>query len=119
MTLSRRQGCCGLNLPVIGVWLPLAVGAGSGGCRAVVAWAAALGVELLAHASPALASGGLTPGDAALLRFAAAAEILETDFGSSTTSSGACRTARFLAGAAARHTRQPYRCWIRTWPSTS
>src|SRR5213595_977746 len=83
------------------------------------AGAAALGVELLADASPALASGGLTPGDAALLRFAAAAEILETDFGSSTTSSGACRTARFLAGAAARHTRQPYRCWIRTWPSTS
>ncbi len=27
-----------------------------------------------------LASGGLTPGDAALLRFAAAAEILESDF---------------------------------------
>jgi len=44
------------------------------------AGAAALGVELLADASPALASGGLTPGDAALLRFAAAAEILETDF---------------------------------------
>jgi hypothetical protein len=42
--------------------------------------AATLGVDLLADASPALASGGLTPGDAALLRFAAAAEILETDF---------------------------------------
>jgi hypothetical protein len=44
------------------------------------AGAAALGVDLLADASPAVASGGLTPGDAALLRFAAAAEILETDF---------------------------------------
>jgi ferritin-like protein len=44
------------------------------------AGAAALGVDLLADASPALASGGLTKGDAALLRFAAAAEILETDF---------------------------------------
>jgi hypothetical protein len=44
------------------------------------AGAAALGVDLLADASPALASGGLTPGDAALLRFAVAAEILETDF---------------------------------------
>jgi hypothetical protein len=44
------------------------------------AGAAALGVDLLADASPALARGGLTPGDAALLRFAAAAEILETDF---------------------------------------
>ena len=44
------------------------------------AGAAALGVELLADASPALATGGLTPGDAAILRFAAAAEILESDF---------------------------------------
>jgi hypothetical protein len=44
------------------------------------AGAAALGVDLLADASPALASSGLTPGDAAILRFAAAAEILETDF---------------------------------------
>jgi hypothetical protein len=44
------------------------------------AGAAALGAELLGEASLADASGGLTPGDAALLRFAAAAEILETDF---------------------------------------
>jgi hypothetical protein len=35
--------------------------------------------RLLADASPALASGGLTPGDAAILRFLSAAEILETD----------------------------------------
>jgi Ferritin-like domain len=42
--------------------------------------AAALGAgRLLADASPALASGGLTKGDAAILRFLAAAEILETD----------------------------------------
>jgi hypothetical protein len=33
----------------------------------------------LGNASPALASGGLTRGDAAILRFLAAAEILETD----------------------------------------
>ena len=44
------------------------------------AGAAALGVELLAGASPAAAEGRLTQGDAAILRFAAAAEILETDF---------------------------------------
>jgi hypothetical protein len=44
------------------------------------AGAAALGAEFLGEASLAEASGGLTPGDAALLRFAAAAEILETDF---------------------------------------
>jgi hypothetical protein len=35
--------------------------------------------RLLADASPASAAGGLTPGDAAILRFLAAAEILETD----------------------------------------
>jgi hypothetical protein len=35
--------------------------------------------RLLANASPAFASGGLTKGDAAILRFLAAAEILETD----------------------------------------
>jgi hypothetical protein len=53
----------------------------------VAAGAATLGVGLLASRAPVLAqegpeekSGRLTPGDAALLRFAAAAEILETDF---------------------------------------
>src|SRR5437899_4597800 len=46
----------------------LAVGAGT------------IGVGLLTGPRTAEASGGLTPGDAALLRFAAAAEILETDF---------------------------------------
>ncbi len=35
--------------------------------------------RLLADATPARASGGLTPGDAAILRFLAAAETLETD----------------------------------------
>ena len=52
-----------------------------------VAGAATVGVGLLADGSSVLAeagpeehSGRLTPGDAALLRFAAAAEILETDF---------------------------------------
>jgi Ferritin-like domain len=46
----------------------LAVGAGT------------IGAGLLTSTRTAEASGGLTPGDAALLRFAAAAEILETDF---------------------------------------
>jgi hypothetical protein len=35
--------------------------------------------RLLADAAPAFASGGLTKGDAAILRFLAAAEIIETD----------------------------------------
>src|SRR5713226_9581079 len=38
------------------------------------------GSSLLAQEGPEEHSGRLTPGDAALLRFAAAAEILETDF---------------------------------------
>jgi Ferritin-like domain len=46
----------------------LAVGAGT------------IGAGLLPGIRTAEASGGLTPGDAALLRFAAAAEILEADF---------------------------------------
>ena len=46
----------------------LAVGAGT------------IGAGLLPSIRTAEASGGLTPGDAALLRFAAAAEILEADF---------------------------------------
>jgi hypothetical protein len=46
----------------------LAVGAGT------------IGAGFFINTRTAEASGGLTPGDAALLRFAAAAEILETDF---------------------------------------
>jgi hypothetical protein len=46
----------------------LAVGAGTIGAA-----------RLLADASPAFASGGLTKGDEAILRFLAAAEIIETD----------------------------------------
>jgi hypothetical protein len=46
----------------------LAVGAGT------------IGAGLLSNIQTVEASGGLTPGDAALLRFAAAAEILEADF---------------------------------------
>src|ERR1700751_5161098 len=52
-----------------------------------MATAASAGAGLLTHSSSAFAgegpeenSGRLTPGDAALLRFAAAAEIIETDF---------------------------------------
>jgi hypothetical protein len=49
----------------------------------VVGGAGAIGAGLLANGLPAFAeerSGGLTPGDAAILRFLSAAEILETDF---------------------------------------
>jgi hypothetical protein len=43
------------------------------------AGAGAIGASLLTNESLALAAGGLTPGDAAILRFLSAAEILETD----------------------------------------
>ncbi len=42
--------------------------------------AGTIGVGLLADTGTAEASGGLTPGDAALLRFPAALELLEADF---------------------------------------
>src|SRR5215472_1405953 len=52
--------------------------------KGVAAGVATVGVGLLSHSASASAedekSGRLTPGDAALLRFAAAAEIIETDF---------------------------------------
>jgi Ferritin-like domain len=48
--------------------------------RSLAAGAGTIGVGLLSSPRTARASGGLTEGDAALLRFAAAAEILETDF---------------------------------------
>jgi len=51
--------------------------------RSLAVGAGALGAGLVANELPAVtaeASGGLTPGDAAILRFLAAAEILETDF---------------------------------------
>jgi hypothetical protein len=54
--------------------------------KGLAAGATSAGIALLAHSSSVLAqgreegSGALTKGDAAMLRFAAAAEILETDF---------------------------------------
>src|SRR4030095_13601895 len=49
--------------------------------RSLAAGAGTIGVGLLGSIQSTKASrGGLTPGDAALLRFAAAAELLEADF---------------------------------------
>src|SRR6266516_1678913 len=51
--------------------------------RLAVGGAATIGASLLVTGLPAFAekaSGGLTPGDAAILRFLSSAEILETDF---------------------------------------
>jgi hypothetical protein len=59
----QAEGTTRRSLLVRGATVGAAIGAGG----------------LLADASPALASGGLTRGDAAILRFLAAAEIIETD----------------------------------------
>jgi hypothetical protein len=47
--------------------------------RSLAVGAGTIGVGLLANVPTARASGGLTSGDAAILRFLAAAEIIETD----------------------------------------
>src|SRR6266487_3238401 len=77
----------------------LAVGAGT------------IGVGLLPSTRTARASGGLTPGDAALLRFAAAEELLEADFWIQYTSSVASRTPKSRAELATHCTPPPSRCW--------
>ena len=59
---------------------------------------ATVGAGLLSNSLSVEASGGLTPGDAALLRFAAAAEILESDFWVQYNELGGCKTARCQAG---------------------
>src|ERR1051325_11807796 len=48
--------------------------------KSLVVGAGTVGAALLANTRTAKASGGLSPGDAALLRFPAALEILEADF---------------------------------------
>jgi ferritin-like protein len=48
--------------------------------KSLVAGAGTIGAGFFINTRSARASGGLTPGDAALLRFAAAAELLEADF---------------------------------------
>src|SRR4026207_1994196 len=48
--------------------------------KSLVMGAGTMGVGLLGGTRTAEASGGLTPGDAALLRFAAALELIEADF---------------------------------------
>src|SRR5262249_57696385 len=46
----------------------------------LAAGAGTIGMGLLGNTRTGRASGGLTPGDAALLRFPAALELLEADF---------------------------------------
>jgi len=69
------------------------------------AGAATVGTGLLANKMTLLGedlkggSGGLTPGDAALLRFAAAAEILESDFWVQYNELGGIQDSEVLGGS--------------------
>jgi hypothetical protein len=59
-------------------------------------------------------SGRLTRGDAAILRFLAAAEIIESDLWQQYNELAASRTARCPAAAGTTPTPRPSRCWTRT-----
>ena len=85
----------------------LAVGAGT------------IGAGLLANAPTARASGGLTAGDVAILRFLAAAESSKPICGSNTTNSAESRTAKSPEGAGVRPIPRPFRCSMGTCRSTS
>ena len=86
---------------------------------------ATVGSGLLVNGTSALAegsekhSGRLSRGDAALLRFAAAAEILETDFWVQYNELGGIQDSEeSQAEAGIRRTRRLFRFWTPTWPST-
>ena len=76
--------------------------------------------SLLAERGPEEHSGRLIRGDAALLRFAAAAESWRPIFGYNTTNLEESRTTSFLAevGLATQHTQRHLRCSTPTWHST-
>jgi hypothetical protein len=80
------------NLPASKTFRSFPKGIGIAGaasvCRSADSW------PVLTQEGPEEVSGSLTPGDGALLRFAAAAEILETDFWCSTTNSEAFQTVK-------------------------
>jgi len=80
--------------------------------------AGAAGVGLL-PAITARATGMLAQGDAAILRFLAALEILETDFWQQYNELVAFRTAKFWVEAEISHTPRRWHSWTLTWRSTS
>src|SRR6266700_3954845 len=87
-----------------------------------VGGAGAIGAALLANGLPAFAeeaSGGLTPGDAAILRFLSAAEILETDFWQQYNELGGIQDSEVPGAAGVLPTSRLFQCWMRTCPSIS
>lgn len=90
------------------------------------AGAATAGMGLLTTSTSAVADddllgghGFLTRGDAAMLRFAAAAEIIETDFWVSTTNSAESRTVKCPEEQEIQPMPRHSPSWTTTWPSTS
>ena len=75
--------------------------------------AGTIGVGLLGGTRTAEASHGLTPGDAALLRFPAALELLEADFWIQYNELGGIQDAEVPGGLATQTTPRPSRCWRR------
>jgi hypothetical protein len=75
--------------------------------------------RLLAHPPKAFASSGLTPGDAAILRFLAAAETLETDAWQQYNELGGIQDSEVPGGSGNPDYTEAWRYWTRTWPSTS
>ena len=77
--------------------------------------------SVLAEQGPEERSGRLTPGDAALLRFAAAAETLKTDFWDQYNELGGIQDNEFPGGVglAIRLTRPHLLCLIPIWHSMS
>jgi len=64
-------------------------------------------------------SGKLTKGDAAILRFLAAAEILETDLWVQYNERGGVQDSRSQGGVGVRHTLLHFKSWMGTCPSIS
>ena len=70
--------------------------------------------RLLSDVSPAFASGGLTKGDAAILRFLAAAEIIETDIWQQYNELAGIQDDEVPVGTVIRTTPRRSRSWTRT-----
>ncbi|GAC1391803.1 MAG: hypothetical protein NVSMB38_13320 [Ktedonobacteraceae bacterium] len=89
-----------------------------------VGGAGAIGAGLLANGvSPSAfaeaGSSSITQGDAAILRFLAAAELLESDLWLQYNELGGVQDSEVPGGAGIRPTPRPLPYWMRTWPSIS
>jgi hypothetical protein len=75
------------------------------------------GSSLATAAEASQGSGIITVGDVTILRFLAAAEILETDLWQQYNELGESRTARYPEEVEVQPTPLPLRFLMQTWPS--